>query len=64
MDVLDAEYVEVATAPTTIPRLLSSEYVEVATVPTVVPHVLTTFYIEAVTPVPAPSIEGWGIPID
>ena len=64
MDVLNEEYVEVITAPAVIPRALDGEYVEAITLPTVTPRTVMQFYIEVITPVPAASIEGWGIPIN
>ncbi len=63
MDILNEEYVEVVTIPSTIPRSVDELYVEAITIPTVTPRSLVEFYIEVITPAPVASIEGWGIPI-
>lgn len=64
MDILDEEYVEVITTPSTTPRQTDEIYVETVTVPTVTPRVIAEFYIEVVAPAPGISIQGWGIPIN
>lgn len=64
MDVLDEEYVEVVTVPSTVPRHLDESYVEAITIPTVTPRNVMVFYIEVITPIPGQSVQGWGISIN
>lgn len=64
MDILNEEYVEVVTVPSTTSRSVDEVYVETVTIPTVTPRTVFEFYIEVITPSPSMSVEGWGIPIN